>query len=225
MVSAGSHGWKIGGVKAECKVYRSGNNMFLYMRPFKGGFSSVINNTTDPLRISAAILSYFNWTFNDDNGDSQQEDQKQIEGSETILLSESFNNLNNWWGDIGPGKWRCYSYDGSYGLVLDSDNLAGDNNIYSNNYSTAGYSGVIVTFEYKPRELDPDDARFYIYTSSGYVEIEDFSNGIQSSWNDFYWESDDPKFLHDNFHLRFREKSSSAIEYVYIDNLYIKAKV
>lgn len=40
IVSVASQGWKVGGVKAECTVYSSGKDLYLYIRPYKGGLSS-----------------------------------------------------------------------------------------------------------------------------------------------------------------------------------------
>ena len=101
IVSIASQGWKIGGVKAEFKVYDSGNDIFLYMRIYKGSASSpkisetivwqVINGKDSTHDIISSFL------ISIDSGKQSQTISLSIGGEDTIGLPFSSSYSCRMW--------------------------------------------------------------------------------------------------------------------------------
>lgn len=94
IIPTSSEGWKVGGVKAEFKVYDVDNDIFLHMRIYKGGYSSpklsetvlwqIINgkdSTSD--RITSVLMSI-------ESGKISKTVSLNIGGEDTISLPFSY---------------------------------------------------------------------------------------------------------------------------------------
>jgi fibronectin type 3 domain-containing protein len=214
----------------------AGQSIILGPQPVSGGswswsgpngFSSAIREVTLSNVTVANSGAYVATYTNDCGAQSQQTFNITVNSALTTLLEDGFETSFDKWTDGGTTDWdraTSQKYSGSYSAHAGSS----DNDLFSDNLNTTGYSSITIDFWFMDDDIDnTDNIYLQLYNGSSYVNFYELGNSTEDTWNHYtvtLTSSQYSQYFRSNFRIKFEGSSIDTGENLWIDDVLITAQ-